>query len=84
MHDHPDQPEQAFFRSDHRPYVRVGIPELFYSSWLEPDYHTPRDEAKLINEEKLARMTTWMYTTGWFVSESATRVTMDAGFKLER
>ncbi|UOQ53949.1 M28 family peptidase [Hymenobacter cellulosivorans] len=82
--DSPDHPEGWFFRSDHVPYVRAGIPGLFFTTLLHPDYHTPRDEASRIDITKLARMTRWMYATGWAVSNTPARVTVDPGAKLER
>jgi hypothetical protein len=60
------------------------VPALFFTTLLHPDYHTPRDEPRTIDVAKLARVTRWMYATGWAVSETAARPTVDAGFRLER
>ncbi len=54
-----------YFRSDHLPYARAGIPSLFFTSLLHPDYHTPRDEAARIDTQKITRIAQWMYLTGW-------------------
>jgi len=82
--DDPKHPEGWYFRSDHLPYARAGIPAIFFTTLLHPDYHTPKDEAEGINIEKLARMTRWMYATGWAVSQAPQRPAVDPGFKLER
>jgi len=82
--DRPTHPEGWYFRSDHVPYARLNIPSLMYSTNLHPDYHTPRDTPERINYPKLTRMTQWMYLTGWFVANAATRPGVDPGFKLER
>ncbi|TGE27662.1 M28 family metallopeptidase [Hymenobacter metallicola] len=82
--DDPKHPEGWYFRSDHVPYVRAGIPALFFTTLLHPDYHTPKDEASRIDITKLARMTRWMYATGWAVSNTPQRVTVDPGARLER
>ncbi len=82
--DKPEHIEGWYFRSDHLPYARAGYPAIFYSTLLHPLYHTPMDEPKIINIPKLARMTEWMYRTGWKVANTAKRPTVDAGFKLER
>lgn len=82
--DRPDHPEGWYFRSDHLPYARAGIPALFFSTLLHPDYHTPRDEAARIDVAKLTRMARWMYATGWAVSNASSRPRIDEGFKLER
>jgi hypothetical protein len=82
--DRPTHPEGWYFRSDHLPYARAGIPSLFFTTLLHADYHTPRDTPERIDVAKLARMTRWMYATGWAVAETAARPGIDAGFKLER
>ncbi|MFD3002055.1 M28 family peptidase [Pontibacter toksunensis] len=82
--DEASHPEGWYFRSDHLPYARAGIPAIFFTTLLHPDYHTPRDEAERIDLEKLTKMTRWMYATGWAVSEAPQRLTTDPDAKLER
>ncbi len=82
--DRPTHPEGWYFRSDHVPYVRHGVPALMYSTDLHPDYHTPRDEPSRIDYAKLTRMADWMYMTGWLVANAPRRPAVDPGFKLER
>ena len=82
--DRPTHVEGWYFRSDHLPYARAGVPALMYSTNLHPDYHTPRDNPDRINFPKLTRMTQWMYLTGWIVANSKDRPSIDPGFQLER
>ena len=82
--DRPTHPEGWFFRSDHLPYVRLGVPGLMYSTNLHDDYHTAGDIPERIDYAKLTRMAQWMYLTGWYVANAARRPAVDAGFKLER
>jgi Zn-dependent M28 family amino/carboxypeptidase len=82
--DRQDHPEGWYFRSDHLPYACMGIPALFFSTLLHSDYHTPNDEPDRIDIAKLARMTRWMYGTGWIASNAAQRPAVDPGFRLER
>ena len=82
--DRPTHREGWYYRSDHLPYACLQVPSLFFSTLLHPDYHTPRDEPQRIDIAKLARMTRWMYATGWAVANTPERPTIDAGFKLER
>ncbi len=82
--DRPTHPEGWYFRSDHVPYVRRGVPAVMYSTNLHPDYHTPRDEPSRIDYAKLTRMADWIYETGWLVANAPTRPAVDPGFKLER
>jgi Zn-dependent M28 family amino/carboxypeptidase len=82
--DKPTHPEGWYFRSDHLPYARLGIPAVMYTSLLHVDYHTPRDEPKAIDFAKLTRMTNWMYLTGWAVANRTAAPAREPGFKLER
>ncbi len=82
--DRPSHAEGWYFRSDHVPYARAGVPSIFFTTLLHPDYHTPRDEASRINIGKLTRMARWMYATGWEVANTDVRPAVDPGFKLER
>jgi Zn-dependent M28 family amino/carboxypeptidase len=82
--DNPAHPEGWYFRSDHLPYARFGIPALYFSTLLHADYHTPRDSPERIDIAKLTRVAQWMYATGWIVGNAAERPDRVPGFKLER
>jgi hypothetical protein len=76
--DDAKHPEGWYFRSDHLPYAQAGIPAIFFTTLLHAEYHTPKDEPKLIDINKLSKMSKWMYATGWIVSETATKPALDA------
>ncbi len=80
--DRPSHPEGWYFRSDHIPYARLGIPTISFSTNLHADYHKPTDEPDRINYAKLTRMTDWMYATGWAVANTPTRPAIDPGFRI--
>ncbi|WP_373511260.1 M28 family metallopeptidase [Persicitalea sp.] len=82
--DKASHPEGWFFRSDHLPYARLGIPSLMYTTLLHPDYHTPQDNAGNIDYPKLKKMADWMYRTGWKVANADKRPAREPNFKLER
>ncbi|RTL52083.1 MAG: M28 family peptidase [Sphingobacteriales bacterium] len=75
--DAATHPENWYFRSDHLPYAQEGIPAIFFTTLLHPDYHTPKDAPNRINYEKLYKMTQWMYATGWMVAESTHKPALD-------
>ena len=75
--DDPKHPENWYFRSDHVPYAQAGIPAIFFTTLLHADYHTPRDEPQRIDIIKLAKMTKWIYGTGWLVSQADQKVAVD-------
>ena len=82
--DRPDHPEGFYFRSDHLPYARAGIPALFFTSVLHPDYHTERDDPAAIDVGKLARIARWMYATGRAAADAEASPRVDPEFELER
>ena len=82
--DDPQHREGWYYRSDHLPYARAGVPALFFSTLLHADYHTPFDNPDRIDVAKLAKMTRWMYATGRAVAEADKAPAFDPAFKLER
>lgn len=82
--DDPQHREGWYYRSDHLPYARAGVPAIFFTTLLHADYHTPFDNPDRIDLGKLTKMTRWMYATGRAVSEADTRPAVDPNFKLER
>jgi len=82
--DDPAHREGWYYRSDHLAYARYGVPALFFTTLLHPDYHTPFDNPDRIDIQKLTRMTRWMYATGRTVGEADKRPAVDPNFKLER
>lgn len=75
--DDAKHPENWYFRSDHLPYARIGIPAIFFTTLLHPDYHTPKDEPAGIDIAKLAKMSKWWYATGWLVSQTQEKPALD-------
>jgi hypothetical protein len=82
--DDPQHREGWYYRSDHLPYARAGVPALFFTTLLHADYHTPFDNPDRIDITKLTKMTRWMYATGRAVLEADTAPAVDPAFKLER
>jgi Peptidase family M28 len=60
----PTDPEQVYYRSDHYSYAAKGIPIVFFTTGLHPDYHHNTDSAEKINYEKMARIGQLVYETG--------------------
>jgi len=64
----PADPEQLYTRSDHYSYASKGIPIIFFTTGLHPDYHANTDEVSKIEFDKLTRITELVYETGWRVA----------------
>lgn len=60
----PTDLENIYYRSDHYSYAAKGIPIIFYTTGLHPDYHVNTDSVEKINFEKMARIGQLVYETG--------------------
>jgi Zn-dependent M28 family amino/carboxypeptidase len=60
----PTDAERIYYRSDHYSYAEKGIPIIFFTTFLHPDYHRPSDEVDKINFDKMARIANLVYETG--------------------
>jgi hypothetical protein len=60
----PSDTEQIYFRSDHYSYAAKGVPIIFFTTGLHPDYHANTDEVSKIEFDKMARITQLVYETG--------------------
>lgn len=64
----PADGEQLYFRSDHYSYAAKGIPVIFFTTGLHPDYHANTDEVSHIQFGKLTRVAQLVYETAWRVA----------------
>lgn len=55
--------------SDHWPFLSHGIPALFLTTGLHPDYHTPDDDTARIDFGKLARVARLAARAAWIVAD---------------
>ena len=60
----PSDLEQFYYRSDHYSYAAKGIPIVFLTTGLHPDYHANTDSAEKINYEKMGRIGQLTYLLG--------------------
>lgn len=63
LNDQTD-PERIYYRSDHYSYAAKGIPVIFFTTGLHPDYHRVTDTVEKINFEKMTRIGQMVYETG--------------------
>jgi hypothetical protein len=61
--------QDLLHRSDQWPFLRRGIPAVFLTTGLHPDYHTPADEAARIDFGKLERVARLAARTAWIVAD---------------
>jgi len=60
----PSDPEQIYYRSDHYSYAVKGIPIIFLTTALHPDYHANTDSVEKIEYEKMANISQYAYQIG--------------------
>ena len=60
----PNDLEQLYYRSDHYSYAAKGIPIIFFTTGLHPDYHANTDEVSKIEFDKMTRITQMIFETG--------------------
>ena len=60
----PSDTESLYTRSDHYSYASMGIPVIFFTTGLHPDYHANTDEISKIEFDKLVRVVQLVYETG--------------------
>jgi Zn-dependent M28 family amino/carboxypeptidase len=61
----PKHPQRVYFRSDHYPFIRFGIPGVWIFCGFTPDYHTSRDLPEFINYNKFLKTTRLVYLTAY-------------------
>lgn len=66
-------PERIYYRSDHYNYAAKGIPIVFLTTGLHPQYHQVTDEPSLIDYAKLARVSTLIYDAGIALAKRGAR-----------
>ncbi|MEI8046404.1 MAG: DUF4910 domain-containing protein [Bacteroidota bacterium] len=62
--EHPDFTIKKIYGapafSDHSPFLKKGIPVIYFTSGLHPDYHTPQDDTNLINFNGMTEIVAYM------------------------
>jgi hypothetical protein len=70
--------EGLYFRSDHFNFARKGVPILFFTTGIHPDYHAATDSPDRLDADKDARIATLLYHLGETIANTATRPQWDA------
>src|SRR5712691_4002632 len=65
--------EGLFFRSDHYNFAKKGVPILFFTTGLHPDYHQVTDSPEKIDAEKEGRFARLVFYLGQAVANTSQR-----------
>jgi hypothetical protein len=69
--------EQLFFRSDQFSFLTKEVPALFFTTGLHEQYHQPSDQAHLIDNDKLARISRLIFLLGHEIAAAPQRPQWD-------
>jgi len=70
-------PQQVYFRSDQYPFVRFGIPSVWFFSGFTYDYHTERDVPERVDYGKLYKTTKLVYLTAYEIGNMKSILKLD-------
>jgi Zn-dependent M28 family amino/carboxypeptidase len=62
-YESPAHPDRFFFRSDQLPYIRYGIPGVWFFCGTTPDYHQESDVVERCDFTKMEKVTKLVYLT---------------------
>ena len=65
--------ENLYYRSDHYNFAKKGVPILFFTTGLHPDYHQVSDSPDKIDAEKEARFARLVFYLGLAVANAPQR-----------
>jgi hypothetical protein len=63
-----NDPEKLFYRSDHYSFAKNGVPVIFFTSGLYPEYHKPSDTVDKINFDIMQKRVQFIFLTAWKIA----------------
>ncbi len=76
-YEDPGHPDRFFFRSDQYPYIRYGIPGVWFFCGTTDDYHQPTDLEERADYAKLERVTRLVYYAALDIANRPAMLTLD-------
>jgi len=70
-------PQRVYFRSDHYPFLRFGIPSVWFFCGFTNDYHTYRDVPEYIDYVKFLKATKLVYLTAFDIGNMKNMLKLD-------
>ena len=71
-------PDRFYYRSDQYPFVRVGIPAVWFFCGTTPDYHTVRDTIDRVDFGKMEKVTRLTYLVTLEIGNKPELLKLDA------
>ena len=76
-YESPAHPDRFFFRSDQLPYIRYGIPGVWFFSGTTPDYHQETDLVERCDFAKMEKVTKLVYLTAMDIGNRPALLKLD-------
>jgi hypothetical protein len=76
-YEDPGESNRFFFRSDHYPYMRYGIPGVWIFCGTTPDYHTERDVEERVDYAKMEKITRLTYLVAMDIGNRPALLALD-------
>jgi hypothetical protein len=70
-------PQRVYFRSDHYPFIRFGIPSVWFFCGFTNDYHTFRDTPENVDYKKFLKVTKLVYATAIDIGNAKSLLKLD-------
>ena len=65
--------QRIFYRSDHYNFAKMGIPIVFFTTGLHPDYHRATDTPDKIDYKEMQAISKTLAAVGWVLGSQAGR-----------
>jgi hypothetical protein len=76
-YEDPGEPSRFFFRSDHYPYMRYGIPGVWVFCGTTSDYHQETDLEERVDYGKMEKVTRLTYLVAMDIGNRASLLPLD-------
>ena len=76
-YNNPKDPERLFYRSDHFNFANKGVPVVFFTNGVHPDYHQPGDTVDKIDFNLLKKRTQLIFLTAWEIANRENMMARD-------
>jgi len=83
-YESPLHPDRFFFRSDQLPYIRYGIPGVWFFSGTTPDYHQATDTVERCDFVKMEKVTKLVYLTAMDIGNRPGLLPLDLNPKITK
>jgi hypothetical protein len=70
--------QRIFYRSDHYNFARMGIPIIFFTTGLHPDYHQPTDTPDKIDFKEMVTVSKTVSAVGWVLATQPGKPALNA------